>query len=207
MTVQKRTVELQKQKQAMLSKMKAKFNYLNDISNNGGVNQYADQKELQNLLTEYSAMYADYGEYRKKEIAFHLSQLEHLLLPTQTTKMCLWAMQQDKSFYSTESALFNIFCQEIGITEEQTIKLQERKEKISLLTSQLKETLSLLQKFKLLLEDKHKKFDDTCGSAGKIASPKQVVAFLLWISNNSDKLAQVCLYVYSLFQYQGVHYH
>ena len=64
---------------------------------------------------------------RKKEVAFHLDQLERLLIPTQTTKMCLWAMQQDKSFYSPDSAIYNIFCKEIGITEDLSAKMLERR--------------------------------------------------------------------------------
>ena len=61
------------------------------------------------------------------QVSFHLQQIEKLILPTTTTKLCLWVMQQDKSFYSPTSALYNTFCREVGITADQSIKIQERR--------------------------------------------------------------------------------
>ena len=36
-------------------------------------------------------------------------------------------MAQDSSFYATDSALYNIFCKEVGITENQSVKIQARR--------------------------------------------------------------------------------
>lgn len=62
------------------------------------------------------------------QVAFHLNQLEKLLLPTQTTKMSLWALQQDKSFFQKSSSpMFDILSKELNLTTEQVEKIQDRR--------------------------------------------------------------------------------
>jgi hypothetical protein len=57
-----------------------------------------------------------------------LNQLEKLLCPTKTTKLSLWALQQDKSFFQkSKSPMFNILSKELELTPEQTEKIQERR--------------------------------------------------------------------------------
>jgi hypothetical protein len=61
-------------------------------------------------------------------VAFHLGQLEKLLVPTQTTKMCLWTLQQDKSFYEcNKSPLFDMLSKVLGITPEQVDAIQKHR--------------------------------------------------------------------------------
>jgi len=62
------------------------------------------------------------------KVAFHLNQLEKLLLPTQTTKMSLWALQQDKSFFQkSQSPMFDLLSKELELTVEQVEKIQNRR--------------------------------------------------------------------------------
>jgi hypothetical protein len=62
------------------------------------------------------------------QVAFHLNQLEKLLCPTKTTKLSLWALQQDKSFFQkSKSPLFDILSKELELTPEQTEKIIERR--------------------------------------------------------------------------------
>ena len=62
------------------------------------------------------------------KVAFHLNQLEKLLLPTKTTKMSLWALQQDKSFFQkAKSPMFDLLSKELELTQEQIEKIQERR--------------------------------------------------------------------------------
>lgn len=123
LNVQRRHVEVHKQRATMEKSMSEKVAHQPASPEE----EKQNEKELYELLQQYSTMYSDYGEMRKKEVSFHLDQLERLLIPTQTTKMCLWAMQQDKSFYSPDSAIYKIFCDEIGIPNELSPKLLERK--------------------------------------------------------------------------------
>lgn len=61
-------------------------------------------------------------------MAFHVNQLEKLIVPTKTTKMCLFALQQDKSFYQkSKSPVYDMLSQELEITPEQTERIQERR--------------------------------------------------------------------------------
>jgi hypothetical protein len=81
--------------------------------------------ELVGMLRKYGELFAEYGTCRQKEVSFHLSQLKRLMLPTQTTKMCMFTLQQDKSFYqSSKSPLWNILSNELGMTSEQAAKIQ-----------------------------------------------------------------------------------
>ena len=61
-------------------------------------------------------------------MAFHLNQLEKLLLPTKTTKMSLWALQQDKSFFQkSQSPMFDLLSKELELTVEQIERIQNRR--------------------------------------------------------------------------------
>jgi hypothetical protein len=54
--------------------------------------------------------------------------LEKLILPTRTTKLSLWALQQDKSFFQkSKSPMFDLLSKELELTAEQTERIQERR--------------------------------------------------------------------------------
>lgn len=50
------------------------------------------------------------------QVQFHLKQLERQIVPTDTTKMSLWTLEQDESFYKDRKrgSLFNILRNELG---------------------------------------------------------------------------------------------
>jgi hypothetical protein len=54
----------------------------------------------------------------------------------------------------------------------------------------LKETLDLLQALKGHIEQKHATYDQICGRVQGAATPKQVVRFLIWITNNAEALGK-----------------
>ncbi|CAM9327764.1 unnamed protein product [Hapterophycus canaliculatus] len=59
----------------------------------------SNQASLDEALSRFKDLYADYGKQRKQEVEFHLKQLERQIVPTDTTKMSLWTLEQDESFY------------------------------------------------------------------------------------------------------------
>ncbi|CAN0310312.1 unnamed protein product, partial [Ectocarpus fasciculatus] len=59
----------------------------------------SNQASLAEALSRFKDLYADYGKQRKQEVEFHLRQLERQIVPTDTTKMSLWTLEQDESFY------------------------------------------------------------------------------------------------------------
>eukprot|EP00981_Chlorochromonas_danica_P001395 scaffold296_cov164-Ochromonas_danica.AAC.12 len=178
LNVTQRTTEVQKQRVAMEKLMAQKLAELGDRDD-------SDQSELANLVKQYTDIYADYGKCRQRE------QLEKLIVPTTTTKMSLWTLQQDRSFYQrNKSPMYDMLAKELEITPEQTDKIQERREKISSLLNQLRDSLQLLQSLKVAIEKKHASFDAVCGRVQAAATPKQIVQFQMWITKNAEMLGK-----------------
>jgi hypothetical protein len=75
--------------------------------------------ELNELFKTYRDLYMDYGSCRQREVGFHLRQMRKLLLPTGTTKLCLWVLQQDRSFYNPRSAFFKDLTKAIDLSPDQ----------------------------------------------------------------------------------------
>lgn len=174
-----RTTEVQKQRLAMERLMTSKFVEMGDSDDK-------DQSaELADILKQYTDIYADYGKCRQREVSFHLNQIEKLIVPTRTTKMLLWTLQQEKSFFLTsKSPLFEMLSRDLEITPEQSEKIQERRERVLELLSQLKESLGLLEQLKDLIEKKHMCYDAVCGRVQEAGTPRQNVRFLLWLAKN-----------------------
>ncbi len=121
LNVTQRTTEVQKQRISMERLMATKLA-------EADINSGNDQTELDQIVKQYTDIYADYGRCRQREVSFHLQQLEKLIIPTLTTKMSLWALQQDRSFYQRhKSPMFDILSKELEITPEQSEKIQERR--------------------------------------------------------------------------------
>ena len=115
-----------------------------------------------------------------------MNQLEKLLLPTQTTKMVLWTVQQDQSF--AKSPLFDLIATNLDITKEQTEKIQEHRGRIRDLIVQLRESLDLIKTLRTSINNRHQILDKRITSIRQIATAKQTVQLLLWISKNSERL-------------------
>ena len=112
-----RSIDMERQKSDMLK-------FMAEMVGQGD----SGSPQLSDMVKRYGELFAEYGASRQKEMDFHLNQLKNLLLPTPTTKMCLWTLQQDKSFYhSSKSPLWGILSAEIGFTTEQTLKIQSHR--------------------------------------------------------------------------------
>jgi hypothetical protein len=158
------------------------------VSNQGTID-FDSQSKLEELLEKYTETYADYGKSRAKEINFHLSQLEKLAVPTTTTKMILWTLQQDKSFVT--SPLFDEISFYLGLNGEQTDKIQQRRQIIKDLMKKLKESLNLMKCLRTAISDKHQILDARLSAIKMIATSKQTVQFLFWIGKNSANLQKL----------------
>lgn len=90
----------------------------------------ASEKELAEKIDNFKEQYSDYGHGRRSALSYHLHQIERLLLPTQVTKMCIWALRQDDSFWQDEedeTSLPVILAKELGLSEEQKKKIQQQR--------------------------------------------------------------------------------
>ncbi len=57
------------------------------------------ENDMKSALLQYKEMYSDFGRERSAAIAFHMSQLKSLLIPTTVSKMTMWSLQQEDEFY------------------------------------------------------------------------------------------------------------
>ena len=89
------------------------------------------QAQLAYLVKKYTEIYADYGKCRQREVIYHLQQIHRMMMPTKTTKMYLWTLQQETLHSETSkgkpSSLFNILSKELEISEEQSKKVQDHR--------------------------------------------------------------------------------
>ena len=84
------------------------------------------EEEIKNKLKEYKELYSDFGKERQTSIGFHLQQLKSLLLPNTVSKMTVWSLQQDDSFYDESQnarrfggGIWNLLSSELQFTPEQ----------------------------------------------------------------------------------------
>jgi len=176
LVVQNRTTEVHRQREEMFAKMQT-------------LAGSEDQTMLSELIARYTDIYSDYGKFRQKEVSFHLENLEKLLLPSATTKLGLFTLNQDKQFFqSKQSPLWESISKALEITQEQSERIQMSRERIKGVLDQLKESNSLLGLLKTAIEERHQMVDTSCAGLLHIASPKQTVLFLLWLSQNQAKL-------------------
>lgn len=185
--VSQRTTDIQRQRARMEKVMQDR---LEDIERTPG--DCKEQRELADLVLKFTDIYADYGSCRQKEVAFHLAQLEKLILPTRVTKMILWTLQQDYKFFEEKSSpIWGILVKELEMTPDQVNFLAQQRSEVLNLLLHLKESLNLITELKESIKDKHEAFDRECGKILNEASAKQCVRFILWITKNADKLAKV----------------
>lgn len=185
--VSQRTTDIQRQRASMESAMHSRLKEIEKLDENN-----EEKKNLVNLVKKFTDLYADYGSCRQKEVAFHLSQLEKLMMPTQPTKMILWTLQQDYKFFEEKSSpIFGQLVKELELTPDQVSFLTKQRSEALKLLLHLKETLNLIKQLKASIKEKHESFDRECGKIFAEASAEQSVQFILWITNNADKLAKV----------------
>lgn len=153
----------------------------------------ASEKELAEKIDNFKEQYSDYGHGRRSALSYHLHQIERLLLPTQVTKMCIWALRQDDSFWQDEedeTSLPVILAKELGLSEEQKKKIQQQRGSISLICQNLKSALSLLDELKTEVIQKNTTLDMEMEKLQNILTPTQRAKFIVWVTNN-----QACMHL------------
>jgi hypothetical protein len=178
----------------------------------------ASEKELAEKIDNFKEQYSDYGHGRRSALSYHLHQIERLLLPTQVTKMCIWALRQDDSFWADEedeTSLPVILAKELGLSEDQKKKIQQQRGSISLICENLKSALGLLAELKTEVTNKNSTLDMEMDKLQNILTPTQrakvrpaprpttcarlgtnahmwlsLLQFIVWVTNN-----QACMHL------------
>ena len=86
-----------------------------------------------------------------------------------------------------------MLAKELNVTPGQVTAIQGHRRKIQMLLGQMKESLDLIKQLRVSIETKHVTFDKEVGNIQKEATSQQIVQFLLWITRNANKLADVGL--------------
>lgn len=159
----------------------------------------ASEKELAEKIDNFKEQYSDYGHGRRSALNYHMHQIERLLLPTQVTKMCIWALRQDDTFWQDEedeTSLPVILAKELGLSEEQKKKIQQQRYatmiavsvhgascltwlflccrgSISLICDNLKSALALLSSLKTEVTNKNSTLDTEMDQLQNILTPTQ----------------------------------
>ncbi|CAM9182058.1 unnamed protein product [Ectocarpus sp. 8 AP-2014] len=162
----------------------------------------SNQASLAEALSRFKDLYADYGKQRKQEVEFHLRQLERQIVPTDTTKMSLWTLEQDESFYKDRKrgSLSLILRAELGVSEEQIERIQERRARIKSLLNELGESLRLVRDLQKSSEAKTAKFEEVMERLQSAFSPQQIARLLLWVSANRAHISKLPLLPKTLLQ-------
>ncbi len=190
-SVQRKTSRVKDEKVASMEKMERIVKKFKSADEN---DPELKPEVLDAFIKKYTDMYSDYGEQRGAELTFHLRQLERLIMPTTTTKMGLWTLEQDDNFFSNtgRGSLAGILARELQISSSQMKKIIEHREQIKKITKNLKRTLALLGELKEICGRKHNVFKDRMEKVTVILEPVQIIKLLLWVNKNEEELKEVC---------------
>lgn len=156
---------------------------------------FTDREEkLKDILKHFSNTYSDYGKHRQEELTFHLSQLEKLAAPTTFTKMTLWTLGQNESFFTQPQSnpIAGILRREMDITPAQGRKIIAQRETIQRLCNNIKSCLQLIAELKALCARKQTVFHERMTKCQEILTTEQVAKLLIWIDDHGAVLEKVC---------------
>ena len=164
------------------------------------------------VANRYREKFSDYGARRQTAVQYHLDQLERLLKPTQVTRMGMWCLHQDDSFYQENAldpdggtTMWHFLCNELQVTEEQQKKIKQYRTNVRELSEGLRNTLTLLQELRAQAQVKNTALDQAMHDLQGILTPTQsakvrwerrvsvkcghltcvfVVQFILWVDSN-----------------------
>lgn len=155
------------------------------------LNRGATDEELAGVISAYREKFSDYGARRQTAVQYHLDQLERLLKPTQVTRMGMWCLHQDDSFYQENAldpdggkTMWHFLCNELQVTDEQQRKIKQYRTKVRELSSGLRNTMNLLQELRARAQVKNVALDQAMHDLQSILSPRQSAKFILWVDSN-----------------------
>ena len=146
----------------------------------------ATTEKVEELLDEYLKNHSDYGERRRVQIQTHLTQLERLLLPSQVTKMAMWTLNQQDSFYAKDgiSNLWKGIMDQIGASDDQTQKIKSKRDDARKLALELRSASRECKDLKHRMKRKNAALSSEMGELRTILSPVQLAKFIIWVNKN-----------------------
>jgi hypothetical protein len=151
-------------------------------------------------MQSFRDRYADYGSDRKKQLEYHLNQMQRLILPNQTTKMLISSLHQeedaDKLEAQEEEALarfegldglgiWNMLCKEVDLTMTQQLQFLVRRENIKKIWKDLQQSFTIIGDARKAFLGKNSKMEKEMDELQECLTPEQQAKFVLWIQNNA----------------------
>mmetsp|Transcript_2512 Transcript_2512/g.3189 ORF Transcript_2512/g.3189 Transcript_2512/m.3189 type:complete len:283 (-) Transcript_2512:601-1449(-) len=162
------------------------------------VGQKASNEDLEKVIKMYVKKFSDYGEDRTESINKHMKQLEKLLFPTQTTKMCMWSLHQDDDFYKTDGMndagdgnIWSIICNVIEATEDQKEKIKLHRDDAKKMAKDLRFTIRECEDLKKRMDLKNAALHEEMKELRKILTSNQLAKFILWVNKNKATMAML----------------
>ncbi|OQR82571.1 hypothetical protein ACHHYP_15858 [Achlya hypogyna] len=187
--LEKENMELRSQLKAGKEAMKQEEDEKNQIciELETMIHENAPEQEIAAKIDNFKEQYSDYGQGRQSALNYHLHQLERLLMPTQVTKMCIWALKQDDAFWEDgedETSLLSILTHDLGLTDEQRKSIQSHRSAVVKICENLRLALQLLHQLKADVEQKNITLDTEMDQLQNILTPTQRAKFIVWVTNN-----------------------
>lgn len=162
------------------------------------IGRKADNEEIETVIRAYVKKFSDYGEDRTDSINKHMQQLEKLLFPTQTTKMCMWSLHQDDDFYKTDGVndggdgnIWSIICNVIEATEDQKEKIKLHRDDAKKMAKDLRFTIRECEDLKKRMDLKNAALHEEMKELRKVLTASQLAKFILWVNKNKATMAML----------------
>jgi hypothetical protein len=155
------------------------------------------EKEINVALSEYHTLFSDCGKERKTLVKYHLDQLKKLVLPTQETKMSMWALQQEDNFYNEKvnsvvagAGIWNILCENMQLSNLQKKQILSCRDTVREQKINLGDAINALDNLDEKVTTNLVNVENMLGKIMEILKPSQQASFLLWIEQN-----QTCMHM------------
>ena len=153
-------------------------------------NNHGSDDELKGQLKSYVVRYSDCSSDHAESVDNHMVQIQRLLAPTKVTKLCLWALNQEEEFFkpvlSPQESLFQVMCDAIETTLDQTEEFKNYRHNARVLTRGLRFTDRECDDLRQRLKRKNRAIAEEMHELQDILTPKQLGKFIIWANRDKD---------------------
>jgi hypothetical protein len=174
----------------------------------GMIETKKEDEVLGRTIDQYIEMFSDFGKERKAQVKFHLDQLKMLLLPTQVTKMSMYALHQDDDFYNEKlnmavngGGIWNMLCEAMQLSDDQKRGILNCRHDVREQRRNLAEAVNALHSLEARIDFNMEGTRKMLGKIMGMLRPDQEAKFLFWIEHN-----QACMHMLNnLWSLQDAH--
>ncbi|KAM7456744.1 hypothetical protein BLSTO_02501 [Blastocystis sp. subtype 1] len=158
--------------------------------------QMRDEMERKNpegvtrAMKQYMDDWVSFGQKRLMMAEFHLDQLKTLILPSQVTKMCMWAMQQGDEFFDERlneirygGGIWNLLSSKMNLTPEQRKAILRSRTGTVQQQENVAEVLNIVDKIQKRMESSMSSMREQLKGIVNVLEPEQKIKFMSWIES------------------------